>query len=111
MPAQQMKGRRVVRSARGKLVDFDLLAMKQKMASNPKPVEVQKREDFIDQKHRRKGRGSRVEDLLAAQAAKKAAEAALVPLVPPVEEFKEEDALVENTTPAPKIKLVNKPKT
>jgi len=42
------------RSARGVVVDFDLLAIKEKLASTPKPVEVKERENFIAQKSRRR---------------------------------------------------------
>lgn len=43
-----------VKSARGDLVDFDLLKIKQQMASAPKPTNVRAREDFIDQKFKRR---------------------------------------------------------
>ena len=45
---------RKVRSAKGVLVDFDLLQIKEAIASAPKPTEVRKREDFIDKKLRRR---------------------------------------------------------
>lgn len=43
-----------VRSARGQLVDFDLLKIKQQIAAAPKPTNVQVREDFIDQRLKRR---------------------------------------------------------
>ena len=43
-----------VRSARGQLVDFDLLKIKQQIAAAPKPTNVQVREDFIDPRLRRR---------------------------------------------------------
>jgi hypothetical protein len=43
-----------VKSARGQVVDFDLLKIKQEMAAVPKPTNVQAREDFIDQKLKRR---------------------------------------------------------
>lgn len=43
-----------VKSARGAVVDFDLLRIKQQMASAPKTTNVQAREDFIDQKFKRR---------------------------------------------------------
>lgn len=43
-----------VKSARGQVVDFDLLRIKQQMASAPKTTTVQAREDFIDQKFKRR---------------------------------------------------------
>ena len=38
------------RSARGELVDFDLLAIKQQLATTPVPVSVHQRRKFIDEK-------------------------------------------------------------
>lgn len=38
------------RSARGDLVDFDLLAIKQQLATTPVPVSVNQRRRFIDEK-------------------------------------------------------------
>lgn len=42
------------RSARGEMVDFDLIQIKTQIASTPKTVDVKKREDFIDRKLRRR---------------------------------------------------------
>ncbi len=41
---------RTVRTARGDLVDFDLLAIKQQLAIAPVPVGVDERRKFIDEK-------------------------------------------------------------
>ena len=38
------------RSARGELVDFDLLAIKEQLATMPVPVGVNQRRKFIDEK-------------------------------------------------------------
>lgn len=38
------------RSARGELIDFDLLAIKQQLAVTPVPVGVDQRRKFIDEK-------------------------------------------------------------
>jgi hypothetical protein len=38
------------RSARGQVVDFDLLAIKQQLATQPVPVGVNQRRKFIDEK-------------------------------------------------------------
>lgn len=43
-----------VRSARGEIVDFDLLRIKQEIAAAPKPTTVAARENFIDQKFKRR---------------------------------------------------------
>lgn len=42
-----------VRSAKGAIVDFDLLKIKQQIAAAPKPVVVEARENFIDNKFKR----------------------------------------------------------
>lgn len=52
-----------VRSARGELVDFDLLKIKSAIASAPKPLTVTKREDFIDKKSRK--RLKKIKDLVS----------------------------------------------
>lgn len=43
-----------VRSARGELVDFDLLRIKENLGSAPKASTVKAREDFIDNKFKRR---------------------------------------------------------
>lgn len=43
-----------VKSARGEIVNFDVLQITQQLASSPKPVDVKAREDFIDQKFKRR---------------------------------------------------------
>lgn len=52
-----------VRTAKGKIIDFDLLKIKEQMVDAPKPSNVQARQDFIDQKMRR--RVKKVKDALA----------------------------------------------
>ena len=42
------------RSAKGAIVDFDLLKIKAQIASAPPTTDVKKREDFIDRKLRRR---------------------------------------------------------
>lgn len=42
------------RSAKGLMIDFDLLKIKQQIAATPKTTDVKKREDFIDKKLRRR---------------------------------------------------------
>ena len=41
---------KVARSARGQVVNFDMLAIKQQLASRPVPVGAQARRKFIDEK-------------------------------------------------------------
>lgn len=45
---------RIVKSARGDTVDFDLLKIKAQIASAPKTTNVKAREEFIDQKFKRR---------------------------------------------------------
>jgi len=45
---------RQVRSAKGVVVDFDLIAIKEQMAAAPAPLDVRKRQDFIDRRMRRR---------------------------------------------------------
>jgi hypothetical protein len=44
----------ITRSAKGEMVDFDLLKIKNQIALAPKAVNVQTREDFIDRKFKRR---------------------------------------------------------
>ena len=46
------------RIARGEVVDFDVLVIKQKLASNPVPVSVDIRRKYIDEKDGMKARVS-----------------------------------------------------
>lgn len=47
---------KLIRSARGTQVDFDLILIKQQIASSAAPTNVQAREDFIENKIRRRSR-------------------------------------------------------
>jgi hypothetical protein len=69
-----------VKSARGEIVDFDLLKIKQQIASAPKTTNVQAREDFIDQKFKR--RLKRMKTEVAAQVATQTQSAADVDPLP-----------------------------
>lgn len=53
------------RSARGVMVDFDLLKIKEQMAATPKATPVRERENFIDQRFKRRLNRAKV----AAEAA------------------------------------------
>ena len=46
------------RSARGQIVDFDLLAIKQQLAVKPVPVSVNERREFIDSRDGLKARSA-----------------------------------------------------
>jgi len=43
-----------IRSARGEMIDFDLLKIKEQMASSPAPQDVKIRQDFIEKRMRRR---------------------------------------------------------
>lgn len=43
-----------VRSAKGELVDFDYLKIKEQLASAPTPMEVKNRQNFIENKMKRR---------------------------------------------------------
>jgi hypothetical protein len=45
-----------VKSAKGAFVDFDLIKIKQEMISAPTPLDVRKRQDFIESRMRRRAR-------------------------------------------------------
>lgn len=83
------------RSARGEIVDFDLLRIKENLGAAPKPSTVKAREDFIDQKHKRRIR--RMTETVAALTRPSAPPSAPVPapaapaapVAPVVEEYDE----------------------
>ena len=52
-----------VRTAKGQVIDFDLMKIKEQMEAAPAPTNVQARQDFIDQKMRR--RVKRVKEQIA----------------------------------------------
>lgn len=45
---------KMVRTARGDLVDFDLIKIKQQLADSPAPTEVTARENFVEKRLKRK---------------------------------------------------------
>jgi hypothetical protein len=45
---------KIVRSARGEQVDFDLIKIKKEIAARPAPMEVKARQDFIENRLKRK---------------------------------------------------------
>jgi hypothetical protein len=51
---------RTTRSIKGEIVDFDLIQIKQQIASQPAPLNVKEREAFIDKKVRRRTKKSKV---------------------------------------------------
>lgn len=83
---------RGVKSARGVLVDFDLLKIKQQMASAPKTTDVQAREDFIDQKFKRRLKRMTLD---VKQTVAETQEAADLDPLPDDSEFESEDETAE----------------
>ena len=60
---------RLVRTARGELVDFDTIIIKQQLAQAPMNVDVERRKNFIDSKEETgRQRQSNVVDLTAQPA-------------------------------------------
>jgi hypothetical protein len=51
---------RTVRTARGAVIDFDVIILKQQLAQAPMNIEVARRKEFIDSKEG-KTRGSKIE--------------------------------------------------
>lgn len=47
---------RQIRSAKGVLVDFDLIKIKEQMTDSPTPIDVQARQEHIDDRMRRRAR-------------------------------------------------------
>lgn len=66
---------RKARSARGVIVDFDLMKIKEQIASAPTPVEVKTRQDFIE--NRVKRRLKKVQATVAVESAAVEAEPVL----------------------------------
>ena len=69
-----------VRSARGVAVNFDELKIKQQLVATPAPLEVKARQDFVDQRLKRR----------AKRQAQKALEQTTAPIVEEQEELSEE---------------------
>lgn len=60
---------KTARSARGDVVDFDLLAIKQQLALKPVPVSVDQRRKFIDERDGLKSRRVEADTPVAEMAA------------------------------------------
>lgn len=73
----------IARSAKGELVDLDLLKIKQTLASSPAPTEVAAREDFIEKRLSRRKRLAEMQLAEIAAAGKDAAINRSIPQDPP----------------------------
>lgn len=101
------------RSAKGVVVDFDLLRIKEQMSATPTSVDVRKRQDFIENRLRRRARKKVPAELLAAANEKVRIEVEkTMPAVEdePAEMFEEESA-VEPQKVTPKTKQRARPKS
>ncbi len=93
-----------VRTAKGQIIDFDLLKIKEQMESAPKPDNVKLRQDFIDQKIRR--RVKRVKDQIAA--AKKNPKTTPVDVNPDIDVQSVEQGVKIDEVKPPKRKIKKK---
>lgn len=98
------------KSARGVVVDFDLLRIKEQMASAPPSIDVRARQDFVESRLRRRARKKVPQELLDKAIAQVEVEKEL-PSVEgePVAMIEEEEATEEKV--APKTKQKARPKS
>lgn len=90
-----------VKSARGEVVDFDLLKIKEQMASAPPPTDVRARQDFIDKRLRRR--------LKKVQANLPKVDRGVVsPKMPATEDLNEETKMIDEV-PAPQTRQRARP--
>jgi len=80
---------KLVRSAKGQMVDFELLKMKEALSTNPTTVEVKSRERFIENKMKRKLKKAQNKMLEDQKATAVKVEATEEPVVEVVEETPE----------------------
>lgn len=90
-----------IRSARGEQVDFDLLKIKEQMASSPPPQDVRMRQDFIEKRLRRRLKK------VAPPAPKietDNTDKVVTPTLAGTEELSEEPRLIDEVKPEPEEK-------
>jgi hypothetical protein len=87
---------RKVRSAKGEVVDFDLLKIKEQMASAPPPTDVRARQDFIDKRLRRRLKKTAPPAPKIAPTEKTAVD----PKLPGTEELTEEPKMIDEVKDA-----------
>lgn len=64
--SEEKDKKRVVRSMRGEMVDFDLFDLKKQMANAPITEDIKERERFIDMR-RKRGTRRKIQEMLAQQ--------------------------------------------
>jgi len=79
------------RSAKGMMVDFDQIKIKQQLTDKPTPIEVQQREDQVDQRLKRRIRRLAEQTALAGKV--EAVDIQDQAVVPVVDELMEEDSI------------------
>lgn len=99
------------KSARGVIVDFDLLRIKEQMASAPPSIDVQKRQDFVENRLRRRGRKKVPQELLDKANAQVEVDKAMPDVEGEVAELIEEEKAPAPKKAAPKTKQKARPKT
>ena len=91
---------------RGEIIDFDVEAIKGQIASRPAPSTVKARQDFIDQKYRRRKKISdQIKSLDVSQVDRKLAE------TPTVEDTKIDEVVAVKEEPKAKRTVKRKTKT
>lgn len=96
---------KLIRSARGEMVNFDLVLIKQEIAANAAPTNVSSREDFIESRIRRRTR--RAGKLGIKPSERELGEEVSVAAFEEPEEFageEETETVVEETTTARPVK-------
>jgi len=119
-----------VRSVRGEMVDFDLMQIKKQIAAQPAPLEVKARQDFIENRLKRRMKKAQnvvdesnkdvapdlqepaatVDESLIEDDTKEVVSEALAAVEEPVEPVKEEKKVVKKTTTRKTTKQVARPK-
>ncbi len=86
-----------VRSMRGEVVDFDVQDIKNQIAARPEPSTVKARQDFIDQKSRRRKKvADQIKNLPASSVERKLAETP-TPEIEKIDEVVAEEAPKKRT--------------
>jgi hypothetical protein len=89
-----------IRSARGEMVDFDLLKIKEQIANQPPPQDVRARQDFIEKRLRR-----RLKKVAPpAPPVKKDVNVEADPKMPATEELSEETKMIDEVVEEPKTR-------
>jgi len=58
---------RIVRTARGELIDFDMILIKNQLAQAPMNIEVARRKEFIDSKESKAREAKKLEEIIVQE--------------------------------------------